>query len=52
MTFKNEAAINILIVLFAFFTAMFDPRISFALAIIFLVALAIYNWVLPPPKTR
>ena len=52
MTFKNEAIINVLVAFFVLFSAMFDPRISVTLAIIFLAALAVYHWVLPRTKTR
>jgi len=43
MSDRTEGILDILAVVLLLFTAMLDPRISLALAVIFLVALAIYK---------
>jgi Ca2+/Na+ antiporter len=43
MTSKTRATINSLAAVFVLFTAMLDPRISVVLAIVFLLALAVYE---------
>ena len=45
MNNKTEGIIAILAAFLVLFSAMFDPRVSAGLAIIFLVALAIYKFV-------
>jgi hypothetical protein len=44
MNAKTEAVISIVAALFVLLSAMFDPRISAGLAIIFLVAFAVYKF--------
>ncbi len=41
---KQESTASIIAALFVLFTAMIDPRISAALAVIFLIAFAIYKY--------
>jgi hypothetical protein len=41
---KTEGTISILAALFVLFSAMLDPRVSVALAAIFLIGLAIYKY--------
>ncbi len=44
---KTEAEISILAAMFVLFSAMLDPRVSVALSVIFLVALAFYKLTRP-----
>jgi hypothetical protein len=41
---KTEGTISILTALFVLFSAMLDPRVSVALAAVFLIGLAIYKF--------
>lgn len=43
MNEKTEATISILAAMLVLFSAMLDPRVSVALSVIFLVALAVYK---------
>lgn len=52
MNFKAEATIDMIAAFFVLFVALLDPRVSAALAVIFLIALAIYKTVLPRPRRR
>ncbi len=47
MNGKTEATLDIVAALLVLFSAMRGPKISLALAIVFLVALAIYKFVQP-----
>lgn len=47
MNEKTEATISILAALFVLFSAMLDPKVSVVLAVIFLVALAVYKFTRP-----
>ena len=47
MNDKTEATLSILAAIFVLFSAMFDPRISAGLAVIFLAALAVYKFTRP-----
>ncbi len=44
MNAATESRISILAALFVLFSAMLDPRVSAALAIVFLVTLAVYKF--------
>jgi len=44
ITTRGEAALNTLAAILVLFTAMLDPRISAALAIVFLSALAVFKF--------
>ena len=44
MTEKKEAPISVVVALFVLFSAMFDPRVSAGIAIVFLLALAAYKF--------
>ena len=44
MTNKTDGTISILAAIFVLFTAMLDPRISVGVAVVFLLALAIYKF--------
>jgi Ca2+/Na+ antiporter len=44
MNEKIEATINALAAIFVIFVALLDPRISVALAVIFLIALSLYKF--------
>lgn len=44
MNNQTEGTISILAALFVLFSAMLDPRVSIALAVAFLVLLAIYKF--------
>jgi hypothetical protein len=44
MNNKTEATISIVAAIFVLFSAMFDPRISAGLAVVFLAALAVYKF--------
>lgn len=52
MNFKAEATLDMLAAIFVLFSAMFEPRISAGLAVIFLIVLAIYKSGLLRPKHR
>ncbi|MGE5223891.1 MAG: hypothetical protein ACM3PY_15745 [Omnitrophica WOR_2 bacterium] len=43
MNTKSEAVLSFLAALFVLFSAMFDPRVSVALAVVFLAGLSIYK---------
>ena len=45
MNEKTEAAISIIAALFVLLSALWDPRVSAGVAVIFLVVLAIYKLV-------
>ncbi len=44
MNDKTEASISIVVALFVLLSAMVDPRISAGIAIVFLLALAVYKF--------
>ena len=44
MSNKTDAIISSLAAIFVLFTAMIDPRVSVGLAVVFLLALAIYKF--------
>jgi hypothetical protein len=46
---KTEATISIAAALLVLLSAMFDPRISAGLAVVFLVALAVYKFTRKTP---
>ena len=46
---KTEGTIAILAALLVLFSAMLDPRVSAALAVVGLLALGIYKWVQKSP---
>lgn len=48
MNNKTEGTISILAALLVLFSAMLDPRVSVALAAVFLIALAIYKFAYEP----
>jgi hypothetical protein len=50
MNEKTEATISIIAALLVLFSAMFDPRISVGLAVVFLVALAVYKFTRKTPS--
>lgn len=52
MNFKAEATLDMLAAFFVLLSAMLDPRISVSLAVILLIALAIYKFGLLRPKRR
>ncbi len=49
MNEKTEATLSIIAALLVLLSAMFDPRISAGLAVVFLVALAVYKFTRKTP---
>ncbi len=44
MNDRTEASISVVVALFVLLSAMFDPRVSAGIAIVFLLALAVYKF--------
>ncbi len=48
MNDRTEASISVVVALFVLLSAMFDPRVSAGIAIVFLLALAVYKFTRTP----
>lgn len=44
MNEKTEASISVVVALFVLISAMFDPRVSAGIAVVFLLALGVYKF--------